>query len=59
LEAEITTLHRQLTDRTFYTRDPDAFAATSARLKHVEGELSHAEERWLELAVLRDELSQS
>jgi len=58
LEAEIATLHRELADVSFYARDPDAFAATSARLKHVEGELAHAEERWFELAMLRDALSQ-
>jgi len=59
LEAEIATLHRELADVSFYARDPDAFGAISARLRLVEIALSNAEDRWLELAALRDELGQA
>jgi ATP-binding cassette subfamily F protein uup len=58
LEAEMAALHGQLADPNFYARDPDTFAATSARLQHVQTALSTAEDRWLELAALRDELGQ-
>src|SRR5437867_12687851 len=58
LEAEIAALHGQLADPSFYARAPNIFATTSARLQHVETALSTAEDRWLELAALRDELGQ-
>ncbi|HEY1962512.1 MAG TPA: ATP-binding cassette domain-containing protein, partial [Rhizomicrobium sp.] len=56
LESEIAALQQRLADAGFYTRDPAAFAAASAKLKQWEAALSQAEERWLELAVLQGEL---
>jgi ATP-binding cassette subfamily F protein uup len=56
LEKEIARLHEMLSDAAFYTRDPQAFSAASAELSSAEAALSRAEERWLELEVLREEL---
>jgi ATP-binding cassette subfamily F protein uup len=57
LESEIAALHDRLAHPGLYARDPDAFAAASARLATCEAALAQAEERWLELAVLQDELA--
>jgi ATP-binding cassette subfamily F protein uup len=59
LESEIAALHERLADPGLYARDPAAFAAASEQLKQREAALSQAEERWLELAVLRDELGRA
>jgi ATP-binding cassette subfamily F protein uup len=59
LEKEVAALHERLADAGFYTRDPEAFATASAKLKQCEADLSQAEERWLELAVLQDELGRA
>jgi ABC transport system ATP-binding/permease protein len=56
LETEIARLHAALADGTFYARDPKGFAVSSAKLKAVQAELSAAEQRWLELEMLREEL---
>ncbi|MBV8798906.1 MAG: ABC-F family ATP-binding cassette domain-containing protein [Alphaproteobacteria bacterium] len=56
LESEIAALHDRLADAGLYARDPAAFAAASAKLKDCEAALSEAEERWLELAALEEEL---
>ena len=39
-----------------YTRDPKLFAKATARLEEVAREIGDAEERWLELEMLREEL---
>ncbi|TCR69921.1 ATP-binding cassette domain-containing protein [Bosea sp. BK604] len=39
-----------------YTRDPGLFAKVTARLEAVTREISEAEERWLELELLREEI---
>jgi ATP-binding cassette subfamily F protein uup len=59
LESEIAALQERLADAGLYARDPDAFAATSAKLRDCEAALSQAEERWLQLAVLQDELGRA
>ena len=56
LEKAVAELAAKLSDETFYARDPEGFARVSARLAEVQGELSAAEERWLELEMLREEL---
>jgi ATP-binding cassette subfamily F protein uup len=56
LEKEIAALHTKLADSKFYARDPDGFAAASAKLEAAESELASSEERWLELEMLREEL---
>jgi ATP-binding cassette subfamily F protein uup len=59
LESQVAVLQERLADAGFYKRDPDAFAAASAKLKQCEAALAQAEERWLELAVLQDELGRA
>ncbi|QEL25781.1 ATP-binding cassette domain-containing protein [Bosea sp. F3-2] len=39
-----------------YTRDPKLFAKATARLEEVSREIGDAEERWLELEMLREEI---
>jgi ATP-binding cassette subfamily F protein uup len=55
-EKEIAALHEVLADGECYVRDPKAFAATTEKLRQVQEALSAAEERWLELETLREEL---
>ena len=59
LENELTVLRGQIADPEFYARDPKSFAAVADRLRQAESELSGAEERWLELEMLREELEAS
>ena len=56
LQKEITTLERKLADPKLYASNPTTFAATSARLAAAQDERIAAEERWLELEILREEL---
>ena len=56
LQDEAKKLSATLADPGLYTRDPKAFADKSARLAAVQGELAAAEERWLELEILREEI---
>ncbi|MBS7541960.1 ABC-F family ATP-binding cassette domain-containing protein [Ancylobacter oerskovii] len=56
LETEIGKLAEKMQAADFYTRDPAGFAKTSAALEKAQGELSRAEEQWLELEMLREEL---
>ena len=59
LEAEMTKLNAVLTDSDLYARDPDGFAAASAALAKAQGEHAAAEEEWLRLELLREEIEQS
>ena len=56
LERDAATLQEKLSDHGLYTRDPKAFAGLADRLAAVRAELEAAEERWLELELLRQEL---
>ena len=56
-ESEIVRLRHLLTDPGLYNRDPKAFAATTDALDREEAALRAAEERWLELEVLREQLA--
>jgi ABC transport system ATP-binding/permease protein len=55
LEAEIKQLQTVLGDTTLYARDRAAFDRASAAMTAKQAELAAAEERWLELELLRDE----
>jgi ATP-binding cassette subfamily F protein uup len=57
LEKEVATLQGKLADGSLYARDAKAFAALAEKLAAVKTELETAEERWLELELLRQELS--
>jgi len=56
LETEIKALNAALADPAFYTRDPNGFAAKSKALGDAEAKRAAAEEQWLELEMLREEL---
>ena len=56
LQAEAEKVNALLADPGLYARDPKAFSDHSARLAAVQAELSAAEERWLELEMLREEI---
>ncbi|MFN3199104.1 MAG: ABC-F family ATP-binding cassette domain-containing protein [Bradymonadia bacterium] len=56
LEAEISTLEAKLADGSYYTRDPDGFQSSTARLEAAQGELEEKEMAWLELEELRESL---
>ena len=56
LTAEAARLQTTLVDPLLYTKNPQAFADATARLATCQSELSAAEEAWLELEILRQEL---
>ena len=56
LDAEIRSLNAALSDANFYTKDPNGFAAKSKALEAAEAKKAGAEEQWLELEMLREEL---
>jgi len=56
LSAEIERLSAQLADPSFYARDPKAFAAASDKLDAAETAKTKAENDWLELELLREEI---
>ena len=56
LQAEITVIRGWLADPDLYTRDPAGFAKRSALLAEKEAALAAAEEEWLRLEMLREEL---
>ena len=59
LATEIAKLQAKLADPDLYRRDPAAFRASPARLQTAQAELAAAEERWLELEMLREEFKAS
>ncbi|PWB65681.1 MAG: elongation factor 3 [Bradyrhizobiaceae bacterium] len=56
LEAEVRALQARLEDPDLYARDRDGFATASTRLATAQSELSAAEETWLRLELLREEI---
>ncbi len=57
LEAEMAALETELADGGLYTRDPKRFAAANARLEAARAEKDAMEERWLDLAMMVEELA--
>jgi len=57
LNREINDLEDQLSDSSFFTRDPKAFARASELLENQKRALFQKEERWLALLEKEDELS--
>ena len=51
------TLHARLDDPGLYARDRKAFDETSAALAAAQAELAAAEEKWLELEILREDVA--
>ncbi len=56
LRAEVQKLSKAMEDPDLYTRDPQRFAKIMAALDEARGKLDAAEEQWLELEMLREEL---
>jgi ABC transport system ATP-binding/permease protein len=56
LTADIKRLETVLADPNHYARDPASFQKTTEQLSSTQAELEKAEERWLELEALREEL---
>jgi ATP-binding cassette subfamily F protein uup len=56
LTGKVEQLNKKLTDGDLYQRDPAAFQKTAEALDAARAELEQAEERWLELEMLREEL---
>ena len=57
LQAEAEALRAQLDDPGFYARDRIAFESVTAALAKLQREIAVAEERWLELEIMREELT--
>ncbi|MBX2805286.1 MAG: ATP-binding cassette domain-containing protein [Hyphomicrobiales bacterium] len=56
LHAEVAVLQEKLSDAGLYSRDPKAFEAATAKLTDAQMALATAEEEWLELEMLREEI---
>jgi ATP-binding cassette subfamily F protein uup len=56
LRAEIVAINARLADPQLYARDPAGFAAASKALVDAEARLAAAEDEWLKLEMLREEL---
>ncbi len=56
LQGRIGQLQRRLADPNLYARDREAFAEVSNSLAAVQLELAAAEEKWLRLEILREEI---
>ena len=59
LTAERARLQSRLADPDLYRKDPAAFAVASNQLSLIERDLATAEERWLELEIMREALETS
>jgi ATP-binding cassette subfamily F protein uup len=56
LQLKIRALQQQLDDPNFYARDQKGFADSSRSLATAQSELATAEETWLELEILREQI---
>ena len=57
LQAKVRALHDRLDDPGLYARDRKAFDEASAALAAAQAELAAAEEKWLELEILREDVA--
>ena len=57
LQTKISALHERLSDPNLYARERTAFEQSSAELAAAEKDLAAAEERWLELEILREDVA--
>jgi ATP-binding cassette subfamily F protein uup len=58
LQTDIAKLQKKLDDSGLYARDRAEFSRVSAAIGAAQDELAAAEEKWLELEILREELEQ-
>jgi ATP-binding cassette subfamily F protein uup len=56
LDAEVERLNALLADPALYARDPKAFADASAKLTAAQVAKTRAEDEWLELEMIREEI---
>jgi ATP-binding cassette subfamily F protein uup len=56
LNAQVAALRAKLADPTLFTREPNLFHKIAADLESAEQKLAEAEEEWLALALLREEI---
>jgi ATP-binding cassette subfamily F protein uup len=56
MRAKAAKLHEILCDQELYARDPKRFTEATKLLAQIEAELAIAENRWLELEILREDL---
>jgi ATP-binding cassette subfamily F protein uup len=56
LQTKIQALHKRLDDPQLYSRDRKSFDESSAALVAAQSELAAAEEKWLELEMLREDI---
>jgi ABC transport system ATP-binding/permease protein len=59
LDAEIAKLQEKMADPEFYARDPAGFAKAGSALSEAEAGRAAAEDEWLRLELLREEMEQS
>jgi ATP-binding cassette subfamily F protein uup len=57
LQAQVDALRTKLDDPQFYARDRAGFERTAAALAKLQHDIAAAEEQWLELEILREELA--
>ncbi|PHS77274.1 MAG: elongation factor 3 [Rhodospirillaceae bacterium] len=56
LDEKLENLQVQMADPELYTKDPDAFNALVAQVGRIQEERDQADEQWLELELLREEI---
>jgi ATP-binding cassette subfamily F protein uup len=59
LRMETETLEVKLADPNFYARDRAGFEQVTAKLGELQRQIAAAEEQWLELEILREEIAES
>ena len=57
LRGKVDRLQHQLTDPTLYSRDPEGFAKLSLACAETQTALDAAENEWLRLEILREEIA--
>jgi len=56
LESKLAKLQEEMNDPALYTKNPDKFAKLSAQITELTAEKDSAEEQWLELEMLKEEM---
>ncbi|MBD1548713.1 ABC-F family ATP-binding cassette domain-containing protein [Roseibium aggregatum] len=56
LESKLDQLQQDMNDPALYTKNPDKFAKLSAQITELTAEKDSAEEQWLELEMLKEEM---
>ena len=57
IDAEVAAAETEMGDPALYTKNPDRFAELTAKTEKLRAEKDAAEERWLELAMLVEEMA--